>query len=46
VGLEGVAVGVSGFGASAPGKVIYEQFGLTARRVADEAGRLLNWRKP
>ena len=46
VGLEGVAIGMSGFGASAPGNVIYEQLGLTARRVASEADRLLNKRRP
>jgi transketolase len=45
VGLEGVAIGVSRFGASAPGRVIYEQLGLTAHRVTDEAMRLLEVRK-
>jgi len=40
VGLDGVAIGVDHFGASAPGKVIYEHFGLTARHVMDEALRL------
>lgn len=44
VGLEGIAVGLSRFGASAPGKVLYERLGLTARRVADEARRLLQRR--
>jgi transketolase len=42
VGLEGTAIGVPHFGASAPGKVIYEQFGLTAQRVAEEASKLLH----
>jgi transketolase len=41
VGLEGTAIGVPHFGASAPEKVIHEQFGLTAQRVAEEASRLL-----
>jgi transketolase len=41
VGDMGVAVGISRFGASAPGAVVYEQLGLTARRVADEATNLL-----
>ena len=41
VGLDGVAIGLSRFGASAPGKVIYEKLGLTAQHVADEALKLL-----
>ena len=45
VGLDGVAVGLSRFGASAPGKVVYEQLGLTAQRVADEALGLVQGRK-
>ncbi|MFC1911737.1 transketolase [Chloroflexota bacterium] len=40
-GSNGVSIGLSRFGASAPGKVIYEQLGLTARRMADEALNLL-----
>jgi transketolase len=41
VGTEGVAIGIDRFGVSAPGNVIYEQFGLTAQRMAGEAMRLL-----
>ncbi|MFC1957333.1 transketolase [Chloroflexota bacterium] len=41
VGLDGIAIGLSRFGASAPGKVIYEKLGLTAQRVLDEALHLL-----
>ena len=41
VGLEGTAIGLSHFGASAPAGVLYEQFGITAQRVADEAARLV-----
>jgi len=41
VGLEGTAIGVPHFGASAPEKVVYEHFGLTAQRVAEEASKLL-----
>ena len=37
VGSEGVAIGLSHFGASAPAGVLYEKFGLTAQRMADEA---------
>jgi transketolase len=42
VGLEGTAIGVTHFGASAPEKVIYEQFGLTAQHVAEAASKLLH----
>ena len=41
VGLDGVAIGLPHFGASAPAPVLYEQFDLTAQRMADEAVRLL-----
>ncbi|MGJ6965526.1 transketolase [Streptosporangium sp. G11] len=37
VGDEGVVVGLEHFGASAPYKTLYEQFGLTAERVAAAA---------
>ena len=40
VGLEGVAVGIPHFGASAPAEVLYQQFGLTARHVSEEAQKL------
>jgi transketolase len=35
VGSQGIAIGVSRFGASAPGKTVYEKFGLTAQHVVD-----------
>jgi len=41
VGPDGVAIGLSRFGASAPWQVIYQQLGLTAQHMADEALRLL-----
>ena len=41
VGPDGVAIGLSHFGASAPWQVIYQQLGLTAQHMADEALRLL-----
>ena len=41
VGLDGVAIGLSHFGASAPGGELYRQFGLTAERVVEETIRLL-----
>ncbi|MBA7614155.1 Transketolase [subsurface metagenome] len=45
VGPEGVAIGLSRFGASAPWQVIYEQLGLTAQHMADEALHLLGGEK-
>ena len=41
LGLDGAAIGVPHFGASAPGGVLYEQFGLTAQHVVEEAERLV-----
>ena len=40
VGLDGASVGMTTFGASAPGAVLYEQFDITAARVVREARRL------
>jgi transketolase len=37
IGFDGVAMGIPHFGASAPAGVLYEKFGLTAQRMADEA---------
>lgn len=45
VGLDGVAVGLSHFGASAPAEILYQQFGLTAQRVAEDAASLLGVRR-
>jgi transketolase len=41
VGLEGTVVGIDHFGASAPYKVIYEKFGITADAVTMAVRRLL-----
>ncbi|MFQ6122046.1 MAG: transketolase [Dehalococcoidales bacterium] len=41
VGSHGVVIGLSRFGASAPGRVIYQQLGLTAQHMAEEALGLL-----
>lgn len=41
IGLDGKAIGLQNYGASAPGNVIYEQLGLTAERIAEEAKTLL-----
>ena len=40
VGQRGIAVGLSRFGASAPGNIIYEKLGLTVQRVVAEAMKL------
>jgi len=44
-GLDGVAIGMSGFGASAPASVLYQEFGLTAQRMAEEAATLVTGAK-
>jgi transketolase len=41
VGDKGIAIGLSRFGASAPGEVIYQKLGLDARHVAVEVEKLL-----
>ena len=41
VGLDGDVVGMEGFGASAPGDLLYEKFGFTAENVAKRALDLL-----
>jgi len=42
IGDGGVAIGIDHFGASAPGKVLYEKFGITAQRALAEAMLLLD----
>lgn len=41
-GLDGKIVGIDHYGASAPGAVLFEQFGFTPTRVAECARELLN----
>lgn len=41
IGPDGVALGLSTFGVSAPYKDAYAHFGLTVQRIADEAERLV-----
>jgi transketolase len=41
IGLDGVAVGVSHFGVSAPGQEIYEKFGYTSENVMEQALKLI-----
>ncbi len=42
VGTDGIVIGVDRFGASAPYKVIFEQFGLTPAHIVEAAQTLLN----
>jgi transketolase len=41
VGRSGAVVGIATFGESAPAPVLYEHFGITARKVAEAVQRLL-----
>ena len=41
VGLDGAVVGMTGFGASAPGNLLMQQFGFTADNLLEQARRLL-----
>lgn len=41
IGSDGAFVGMSSFGASAPGGALYEHFGITAQAVADAARQRL-----
>lgn len=41
IGLDGKAIGVDKFGASAPYAKIYEEYGLTAKAVVEAVGELL-----
>ena len=43
VGLDGAVVGMSGFGESAPGDVLFKHFGFTVDHVVDVAEGL--WKK-
>ncbi|MCU0575395.1 MAG: transketolase [Desulfobacterota bacterium] len=45
VGLEGVVIGMEGFGASAPGPVLYEKFGITSAALVEAARELVRKRK-
>jgi transketolase len=41
VGTKGLAIGVDRFGASAPGKVLFEKFGLTSQHMVEVALQLV-----
>ena len=42
IGREGIFIGMSGFGASAPAEVLFEQFGITPEAIVSEARKRLN----
>ena len=42
VGLDGKAIGLDRFGASAPASELYKRFGLTPERMVEEAEKLLS----
>ena len=42
IGLDGLAIGVDRFGASAPASVLAEKYGLTAAKIAEQ---ILAWRR-
>jgi transketolase len=41
IGSTGIAIGIDHFGASAPGKVLFQQFGFTVERLVEAATRLM-----
>jgi transketolase len=45
IGLDGIAIGVDRFGASAPMKEVYKNLGLTAQHVVNESLKLLGEKK-
>jgi transketolase len=41
IGMDGIAIGVDHFGASAPGEILLEKFGFTTENVINKAKELL-----
>ena len=41
VGLDGTVIGLDHFGASAPAKILFEEYGITADNVIKEARKLM-----
>lgn len=41
VGLEGTAIGIDRFGSSAPGKVLFEKYGIRKEHVEEEVSKLI-----
>lgn len=44
LGIDGVFVGMSGFGLSGPAEQLYERFGITVKKVVDEVKQRLSQR--
>lgn len=42
VGLDGIAIGLSSFGATGKGEVVYEKYGFSVQRVVNEVLQLLH----
>jgi transketolase len=42
IGEEGSAVGLDHFGASAPSEILFQEYGITSERIAQEVRRLLD----
>ena len=42
IGPDGIFIGMSSFGASAPAKAVYKHFGITAEAVVEAASKRLN----
>jgi len=42
IGFDGDFIGMSGFGASAPAKILYEKFGITAKNIVERAKILIS----
>ena len=41
IGVNGAVIGIDHFGASAPAKVLFEKFGITAETVVKKAMELI-----
>lgn len=41
VGIEGTTIGIDRFGSSAPGKVLFEKYGITKEHVEEEVSKLI-----
>ncbi|MBA3060813.1 MAG: transketolase, partial [Nitrospirae bacterium] len=41
IGLDGIAIGVDHFGASAPGEILLEKFGFTTENIVEKAKKVL-----
>jgi transketolase len=42
-GPKGIVIGMESFGASGPGKAVFEKFGFTLQNIIGQAGKLLGY---